>query len=261
MSTAALPFLFGALAGALGGLMGIGGGILLVPLLVHALHHSQHEAQGTSLAFFISTALVAAIPYVRADSIPWPIVGALAIGAVPGVAAGANLARRISAGRLKTIFGLAILASAARMLIAPPMASAGAVWAAPWNSVLGFGIGAFAGLLGVGGGILLVPVLVLAQGLGQHAAQGVALVLIVPIGVVGAITYWRNGHAVPRVLPPLFLGGAVGGWLGATLAHALRGPVLTRLFAILLVIVAARMIFGRVSGGASRVPASSGGVS
>jgi uncharacterized membrane protein YfcA len=259
MRSVGLPFLFGALAGALGGLMGIGGGILLVPLLVHALHHSQHEAQGTSLAFFISTALVAAIPYVRADSISWALVGVLAVGAVPGVATGAALARRIPAHRLKAIFGVAILASAARLLIAPPLASAGAVWAAPWNVVLGYGVGTFAGLLGVGGGILLVPVLVLAQGLGQHAAQGVALALIVPIGLVGAIAYWRNGHAVPRVLPPLFLGGALGGWIGATTAHALRGPVLTRLFATLLVIVAARMIFGRVTRGAAGAPSPSGG--
>ncbi len=215
MESAALPFLFGALAGALGGLMGIGGGILLVPLLVHALHHGQHEAQGTSLAFFISTALVAAVPYLRTGSIPWSIVGVLAVGAVPGVVAGASLAQRIPGHRLKAIFGVAILASAARLLVAPPLASAGAVWAGPWNVLLGFGVGCFAGLLGVGGGILLVPVLVLGQGLGQHAAQGAALALIVPIGMVGAVSYWRNGHTVPRLLPPLFLGGAAGGWQGA----------------------------------------------
>ncbi len=239
--------------------MGIGGGILLVPLLVHALRHSQHEAQGTSLAFFIVTALIASIPYIRADSIPWALLGMLALGAVPGVMTGAAFAKRISARRLKAIFGIAILASAARLFAAPPMAAAGTVWAAPWNVLLGFGIGTFAGLLGVGGGILLVPVLVLGQGLGQHSAQGVALALIVPIGVVGAISYWRHGHSVPRLMPPLFLGGAVGGWIGATGAHALRGPVLTRLFAILLVVVAARMIFGRAAEAAAGASSTVGG--
>jgi uncharacterized membrane protein YfcA len=259
MGSVALPFLFGAISGALGGLMGIGGGILLVPLLVHALRHTQHEAQGTSLAFFIVTAMIASIPYVRADSIPWSLLGMLAIGAVPGVVTGAALAKRISAIRLKAIFGIVILASAARLFAAPPLEAGGAMWAAPWNVLLGFGIGAFAGLLGVGGGILLVPALVLGQGLGQHAAQGVALALIVPIGIVGSISYWRNGHTVPHLMPPLFLGGALGGWIGATGAHALRGPVLSRLFAILLLVVAARMIFGRAAGGATGAATTGGG--
>jgi len=239
--------------------MGIGGGILLVPLLVHALRHTQHDAQGTSLAFFIVTAMIASIPYIRADSIPWPLLGTLVLGAVPGVITGAALAKRISASRLKAIFGIVILASAVRLFAAPPLAAAGTVWAAPWNVLLGFGIGAFAGLLGVGGGILLVPVLVLGEGLGQHAAQGVALALIVPIGLVGSISYWRHGHSVPRLMPPLFVGGAIGGWIGATGAHALRGPALSRLFAILLVVVAARMIFGRATAGAAGASTTVGG--
>ncbi|HSQ59223.1 MAG TPA: sulfite exporter TauE/SafE family protein [Acidobacteriota bacterium] len=259
MRSAALPFLFGVLSGALGGLMGIGGGIVLVPLLVHGLRQTQHQAQGTSLSFFIATALVAAEPYVRADSIPWSLVAVLALGAVPGVMLGASLAKRITARNLKGLFGVAMLASAARMLLAPPLASDGTVWAAPWNALLGFGVGTFAGLLGVGGGILLVPVLVLAEGLGQHAAQGVSLALIVPIGVVGALSYWKHGHAAPRLLPALFVGGALGGWIGATGAHALRGPTLTRLFAILLVVVAARMIFGRVSAAAPGAASPPGG--
>jgi uncharacterized membrane protein YfcA len=259
MGSAALPFLFGVLSGALGGLMGIGGGIVLVPLLVHGLRQTQHQAQGTSLSFFIVTALVAAEPYVRADSIPWSLVAVLALGAVPGVIVGASLAKRISARNLKAIFGVAMLASAVRMLLAPPLVSDGAVWPGPLNALLGLGIGTFAGLLGVGGGILLVPVLVLAEGLGQHSAQGVSLALIVPIGIVGAVSYWKHGHAAPRLLPALFVGGAVGGWIGATGAHALRGSTLTRLFAILLVVVAARMIFGRISAAASGAASPPGG--
>lgn len=259
MGSAALPFLFGVLSGALGGLMGIGGGIVLVPLLVHGLRQTQHQAQGTSLSFFIVTALVAAEPYVRADSIPWSLVAVLALGAVPGVMIGASLAKRMPAGRLKAIFGVAMLASAARMLLAPPLASDGTLWPAPLNALLGLGIGTFAGLLGVGGGILLVPVLVLAEGLGQHAAQGVSLALIVPIGIAGALSYWKHGHAASRLLPALFAGGALGGWIGATGAHALRGPTLTRLFAILLVVVAARMIFGRVTAAATAPASPPGG--
>jgi uncharacterized membrane protein YfcA len=243
-NSVALPFLLGALAGGLGGMMGVGGGILLVPLLVHFLRQGQHEAQGTSLGFFIVTALVAAIPYVRSESIPWSLVGVLALGAVPGVVTGAAIAKRTPATRLRLWFGLAILASAARLLLAPPAGGGAPAWSTPWNVLLGFGIGTFAGLLGVGGGVFLVPALVLWQGLTQHTAQGVSLALIVPIGLVGYLSYARSGHTKGRLLPALFAGGALGGWVGATFAHSLRGPVLTRIFALFMVAVAARMIAG-----------------
>ncbi|MEK7347427.1 MAG: sulfite exporter TauE/SafE family protein [Candidatus Eisenbacteria bacterium] len=240
----ALPLLFGALSGALGGMMGVGGGILLVPLLLHFLHHSQHEAQGTSLAFIIATAVVAVVPYVRNDSVPWSLVGILALGAVPGVVIGAAVARRTPAGSLRLWFGLAVLAAAGRLLLAPPAGLGGAPWPPIWNALLGLGIGTLAGLLGVGGGVFLVPALVLGQGLSQHTAQGVSLALIVPIGLVGAVSYARSGHAGTRLLPGLLAGGALGGWFGATLAHELRAPVLSRLFALFLVVVAVHMIVG-----------------
>ncbi len=255
----ALPLLFGVLSGALAGLMGVGGGILLIPLLVHFLRRSQHEAQGTSLAFIIVTALVAAIPYVRHETVPWSLVGVLAIGGVPGVMTGAALAKRTPASKLRLWLGIAILISAARLLFAPPLESHGAPWSAPWSALLGFGIGTLAGLLGVGGGVFLVPALVLGQGLSQHTAQGVSLALIVPIALVGAVSYARNGHAEKQLLPALFLGGAAGGWGGATLAHALEAPALTRFFAVFLVVVAFRMIVGARRTASMEGTASSGG--
>jgi uncharacterized membrane protein YfcA len=255
----ALPLLFGALSGALAGLMGVGGGILLVPLLVHSLRRSQHEAQGTSLAFIIGTALVASIPYVRHDTVPWSLVGVLALGGIPGVMTGAALAKRTPAARLAFWFGIAMLAAAARLLFAPPLVSQGVTWAAPWNALLGFGIGTIAGLLGVGGGVFLVPALVLGQGLGQHTAQGVSLALIVPVAVVGAFSYARHGHAEWRLLPALFAGGAVGGWLGATWAHALDAPLLTRFFAVFLLAVAVRMIVSSRTALSRNDAATSGG--
>jgi uncharacterized membrane protein YfcA len=239
-----LPLLFGALSGTLGGLMGVGGGILLVPLLLHFLGQSQHQAQGTSLAFIIPMAVVAVIPYVQNDSVPWALVGMLALGAVPGVMTGAAVARRTPAGRLRFWFGFAILAAALRLLIAPPAGLGGSPWPLAWNAPLGYAIGTLAGLLGVGGGVFLVPALVLGQGLSQHSAQGVSLALIVPIGLVGTVSYARRGHSGTRLLPALFAGGILGGWLGATLAHTLRGPTLSRAFALFLVVVAAHMIAG-----------------
>lgn len=252
-----LPLLFGALTGALGGLMGVGGGIILVPLLVHVLRRPQHEAHGTSLSFIVVTSLVAGSSYLRAERLDLALAGLLALGSVAGVTLGARLARDMSALRLRRGFGIIVLAVAIRILALPPHpVPGGALWAAPLEIALGAGVGVLAGLLGVGGGTILVPVLVLLQHVDQHTAQGVSLLVIVPTAAVGAWRYARHGHVAPRLLPPLMAGGAVGALLGAALAHAIHAPMLSRLFALFLLPVAVRMMWSR-PGGSATVASSS----
>jgi hypothetical protein len=246
MDGSILPFLFGLLAGALGGLMGVGGGLLLVPLLTHALHRPQHEAHGTSLTFIIATSLVATALYARQEHILPTLAALLALGAVPGVLLGARLARSLSARRLRQAFGLLLLATAIRILVLPPRPeAAGALWPPALEVVLGAVAGILAGLLGVGGGVIIVPVLVLAQRVEQHTAQGVSLLMILPTAVVGAMSHARHGHVATRLLPPLMLGGASGALGGAFLADRIDAYALSRLFALLLLPVSAQMIWSR----------------
>ncbi|HEU5310314.1 MAG TPA: sulfite exporter TauE/SafE family protein, partial [Candidatus Eisenbacteria bacterium] len=214
------PVLLGIVSGLLGGLMGVGGGIVLVPLLVHLLRMGQHEAQGTSLAFVIATALVAVIPYYGNERLDLVLAAALTLGAVPGVMVGSRVAARISARTLRIAFGAFLLLVAVRILVAPPLESGGpAAWPLGWNVLTGFGVGVLAGLLGVGGGTILVPLLVLGQGVDQHTAQGISLLMIVPVGIVGVWSYAREGRLPSDRLPALLVGGAAGGLLGALLAH------------------------------------------
>ncbi len=246
MRTHALPFLFGLMAGALGGLMGVGGGILLVPLLVHTLRIGQHEAQGTSLAFVTATAMVAALFYFRQGNLDFPLALYLALGAVPGVLLGAALARKLTARRLRQAFGILMFLTAIRIFVAAPAhAGVPSPWHAAANVALGVLVGIFGGLLGVGGGTILVPVLVLGEGYPQHLAQGVSLLMILPTGIVGAWSHARHGHVVRRVLPGLMAGGALGALGGAVLAHRIEAAALSRLFAVFLLPVAAQMIFSR----------------
>ncbi|HEY7727470.1 MAG TPA: sulfite exporter TauE/SafE family protein [Candidatus Eisenbacteria bacterium] len=247
-----LPLLFGVLSGALGGLMGVGGGVILVPLLVRVLGRSQHEAHGTSLAFIVVTSLAAGASYLRAEHLDLVLAGQLAVGAVAGVWLGARIARGMTPRRLRQAFGTVLLAVAVRILALPPVPlPGGALWAAPAEVALGAGVGVLAGLLGVGGGTILVPVLVLLQRVDQHTAQGVSLLMIVPTAIVGAWRYARHGHIAPRLLPPLMAGGAAGALLGAALAHAIHAPLLSRLFALFLLPVAAQMIWSRAGGSAT----------
>ena len=239
------PVFLGIVSGLLGGLMGVGGGIVLVPLLVHVLHMGQHEAQGTSLAFVIGAAFVATIPYYGNDRLDLVLAAALTLGAVPGVMLGSRLAARTSARRLRAVFGLFLLALAIRILAAPPLGTGGAeLWPLPVNVAVGFGVGVLAGLLGVGGGTILVPLLVLGQGVDQHTAQGISLLMIVPVGIVGVWSYARQGKLPSgSLLPSLFAGGVLGALTGAFLAHRTPAPTLTRLFGVFMLLVAVQMIF------------------
>lgn len=258
----ALSFLLGIVSGTLSGMMGVGGGIILVPLLVLALHEDQHQAQGTSLGFVIVSALVAAGSYYTFERLDLVVALYLALGAVPGVLLGARIASATPGPRLRAAFGVLLAVTAVRLLAAPPHAAASAApWPALAHVLLGGVVGFVAGLLGVGGGTILVPVLVLGEGINQHTAQGISLVMIVPVGIVGMVSYARQGKVSSRGLWVLLAGGAVGAVAGSMLAHRIQAPELTRLFALLLLAVAAQMIFGRARGKVAHSAAPTGGTS
>jgi hypothetical protein len=106
--------------------------------------------------------------------------------------------------------------------------------------------GAFAGFLsgmmGVGGGSLMVPAMVLFAGFGQHSAQGTSLLAMVPAGSVGAVTHARLGNVVARLLPGLIPGIIVGTYAGGTLAHLLSEGWLRVIFAAVLTLLGLRDI-------------------
>lgn len=261
MRRRALLFLLGAVSGTLGGMMGVGGGTILVPLLVYVLHEEQHQAQGTSLAFVI-TALVAAASYYTFERLDVPVALYLILGAVPGVILGARLAAVTPGPRLRVAFGVLMVLTAIRLIAAPTHAAFGTgPWPAPVHALLGLVVGVLAGLLGIGGGAILVPVLVLGENFDQHLAQGISLLMIVPVGIVGMVSYARQGKFSSRGLPTLLAGGAVGALAGSLLAHRIQSPTLTRLFALLLLALAAQMIFVRPRGKVARSAATTGGSS
>ncbi|MDQ2925078.1 MAG: sulfite exporter TauE/SafE family protein [Acidobacteriota bacterium] len=110
--------------------------------------------------------------------------------------------------------------------------------------VLGLAIGAISGLIGIGGGAFLVPALIFFYGMSQIRAQGTSLAtLLLPIGIFAFWTYYKAGHADLKLAIPIAIGFAVGGWLGGLWAQHLPELVLRRGFAVLLVLVAAKLAF------------------
>ena len=116
--------------------------------------------------------------------------------------------------------------------------------------VLGVAAGVLAGLFGVGGGILFVPTLV-ALGLSQHDATGTSLLAIIPTALVGTWRQARYGNVRGRAALVIGIAAAVAAQGGAAVAESLSGPTLRKLFAALLVLVAAHIVL-RARRGSSR---------
>jgi uncharacterized membrane protein YfcA len=102
--------LLGVLAGGLSGLLGVGGGLIIVPGLIVVLHARQHVAHATSLAAIVPTAVAGAAAYGKASALDWRIGALLIAGSVPGARGGAMLMQRIPAARLRTGFGVFVVA-------------------------------------------------------------------------------------------------------------------------------------------------------
>ena len=121
------------------------------------------------------------------------------------------------------------------------MISLPGVW---WGFViLGVCAGIISGALGVGSGTVIVPALVLLWGAGQKSAQGMALAVMVPMALIGALRYWRNPEIELHgwVIALIVLGAVAGTMAGTELAARLPAGVLRKFFAVFLVIVAVRM--------------------
>ncbi len=106
--------------------------------------------------------------------------------------------------------------------------------------------GILSGLIGIGGGVIIIPILVLIFGLSQKTAQGTTLALLVPpIGLLAAWAYYKQGYVNFPIAGFICLGFVIGGLLGAKLAVRISDPVLEKIFGIALLIIALKMIFSK----------------
>jgi hypothetical protein len=112
--------------------------------------------------------------------------------------------------------------------------------------VLGLAAGVLSGLLGIGGGIIIIPALIFLFGLSQQQAQGTTLALMVPpIGILAAWIYYKQGYVDLKIAAFVCLGFFVGGFFGAKLATALPTEILQKVFGVALLLTALYMIFRR----------------
>lgn len=241
----------GLLAGLLSGLFGVGGGTVIVPLLVLLLHFDQRLAAGTSLAAIVPTASVGVISYATTGSVAWIPAIILAAGAVVGAQIGTRLLPRISQTALRWGFvGFLLVVIVSLFLVIP---SRDAAFELTWLTgvalvAVGIGTGILAGLIGVGGGVIVVPVLMLAFGTSDLVAKGTSLLMMIPTAISGTVGNVRNRNV--DLLAALIIGvsacttTALGAWL-ATIVDPTLGNML---FAAYLVVIAVQMAIKAIQG-------------
>jgi hypothetical protein len=241
----------GLAGGLLSGLFGIGGGIVLVPLLGLALGLDQHRAQGLTLAAMLLPNSLPAVLHYRRRGVPirWSLVAWMWAGFLPGIVAGSWSANLIPALPLRWGFaGFLVLLALRTALAKPALAGPSAVslGRVPLPAfVIGMAGGVSAGLLGIGGGVVLIPLLAWRFRLPQQEAQLQSLVLLLPpLGLPAVLIYAQAQGGLPWPL----LGGVAAGFLcgahlGAKAGTSLSGAVLQRAFAGLILLAALLLVW------------------
>jgi uncharacterized protein len=234
-----MSFLIGFLAGLFGGLVGLGGGIIMIPLMVGILKLDQHKAHGTSLVALVFTGISGAVAYGLKGSVNVLAALLLAVTAITTARAGARYAHALPEWMLRRSFGGFLLLISVFLLSKPYLPHVHGMETG-WPSILvllltGMFTGFLSGMMGVGGGSIMVPAMVLLAGFEQHVAQGSSLLAMVPAGAVGAYTHWKLGNVRTTILTGLIAGILIGTYLGGTLAHFLSEVTLRIVFAAVLI--------------------------
>ncbi len=231
------------------GLLGSGGSILTVPILVYGLGQGEKEAIAGSLAIVAGIGALAAIPYAVRRQIVWRSVLLFGLPGMVGAWVGSRVAAGISGAVQLAIFAVVMLVAAGFMLRRPSLAHAAERTPRPvWKVMIdGAAVGVLTGLVGVGGGFLIVPALVLLGGLRMSLAVGTSLVIIAGNAATGFVEHLGTVRAlgieldVRAILTFIALGG-VGALAGHTLGLQLPQTVLRRGFALVLLALGAYVL-------------------
>ena len=225
------------------GLIGGGGSIITVPVLVYVLGVSAHEAVGMSLAVVGSTSLVGAFLHFRRGNLELKTGLTFGAAGVVGAFLGTPLTHLFSSSALLLIFAALMLVVAAIMLRRKTNAEAESEQEkkspSVWKALLaGFGVGVLTGFLGVGGGFLIVPALVMFGGLAIKDAIGTSLLVIFlncVAGLLGHLKYGGFDLSLTVLVTILAVGGTI---LGTILSQRLAAQRLQKSFAFFVLAVA-----------------------
>lgn len=235
----------GLIGGLFAGVFGVGGGLLMVPLLMWWARMAQRRAHATSLLAITPVAIIGAVSYGVGGIFPWEIALLVAIGSVLGAQIGAWLLRKIPIGFLRWAFIAFILGSSIGLFLQAPERDVTVeidLLTGVLLFFLGLAMGTSAGLFGIGGGVIVIPVLILGFGQSDLVAKGVSLLAMAPGSISGSVAHVR--HQSARIRDGLWVaaGAVLTTPMGALIAFALDPAAAGILFALLLVAVATNLV-------------------
>lgn len=253
--------LTGAFAGFLAGLLGIGGGLVIVPILTFMFtsqglphEHILHLALGTSLASILFTSVSSLRAHHKRGAVIWPVVLRITPGIIGGTLFGTWIAAQLSTGFLKVFFACFLYYVGTQMLLSiKPKPNRDLPQTAGMTAAGGI-IGIFSSLVGIGGGTLSVPFLTWCN-ITMHKAIGTSAAIGFPIAIAGATGYLLNGLVAEGLpdscfgfihlpaLATIVLASVSLAPIGARTAHSLPVAKLKKCFALLLFVLATRMVW------------------
>ncbi|MGB9887367.1 MAG: TSUP family transporter [Moorellales bacterium] len=251
-----LLVLYGSIGGFASGLLGIGGGIVLIPLLVYGAGVSLRSATSVSLVFIIFSSLSGLGAHLKARHTNLSLGLWMGLGAALGGFAGAHLAARVSELTLLILFGAVTGLAASSLLIPrpedreePPADDPGGPPPKDKQGVrpelslaVGSLQGVLAGLLGLGGGIIVIPIMIYLLGLRTRTAVGTSLAVVLVAAVAGLL--WRASllRVEWALLVPVVVGAIPAAWLGGRVAAKAPPRLLRTLLSLTLWAVTARVV-------------------
>jgi len=244
--------IIGVVGGMLSGLVGVGGGIVFVPGLLYVGGWRIQDAVAASLVIIIFSSLSGTIRNARSeDPVNWRVAGLLSLAVAPSSLIGVLISRVSPEVVVEVAFASLLIA------LAYPTARGRGDYDSdrkdiplPLVFLAGIFIGTLSGLVGVGGGVVMVPLMVLGMGLTTKQAVSTSLAVVMFTGLVGAAGYVATGFRDMQELlslPPLIIGSVIGAPLGVRVRDWLPESAVRIGFGVFMVIVALRL-FGDTLG-------------
>ena len=232
----------GFAVGAISSALGIGGGVMLVPVLHLLLGLGVKEAIGTSLAIMVVRSLTATISYSREKLILWRLGLTLEAGSVVGAYLGARTCNLLPSKVIKACFSLLLFFIAFKMWREVKLEE-GEGGKPVWMLVaLGFISGFLSGVLGIGGGIVNVPIMKLVLGVSMHNAVATSTFIILVTVTIGSITHFMLGNVNTVIWSWMVIPTSIGAYVGAKAAPRVRGSMLSKAFSVLLVLTGLKLL-------------------
>ena len=240
----------GVVGGFLSGFFGVGGGIIMVPLLMVWAKFDQKRASATSLLAIVPTSLVGAITYASNHQVDVLVAVFVAIGAIVGAPLGSKLLRVLPVAVVHWTFITMMVIEAFRLLFVTDVTRGSfelTFFTGAGLIGLGLLMGVASGMLGIGGGVIAVPVFMSFFGLAPLLAKGTSLLAMVPTAIAGTIPNLRAGLVVLKDGVIVGIAAVAASFGGVALAFILPDQLSAQLFGLLLLGVAIQSAVRRLN--------------